>query len=173
MTRYTVAIIALLLAAPAAAAPITTNLTGSCVESLPTTGATWQSTSHFRFAVFWDDALDCEATIANGYGPYYRFDNFDGLGGLRIEMPGDALYACKKYQIDWQEVLADGSFGLLGAIIVNPGLNGGCQGGSSPRFLPPAGTEVPTTTVPEAGTFLMILIAVGVMAVGRHTMIAR
>lgn len=172
MTRYTVAIVALLLAAPAAAAPITTDLTGSCVESLPATGATWSSTSHFRFAVFWDDVLDCEATTANGYGPYYRFDNFDGNGGLRIEMPFDALYSCKKHQIDWQEVFEDGSFGLLGAIIINPGLNGGCRGGGG-SYVPPTTTELPPVPVPETGTFLMIPIAVFAMFVARQTMTAR
>lgn len=169
MTRYAFVLIALLLALPVEAAPITTNLTGSCVESLPTTGATWQSTSHFRFAVFWDDALDCEPTIANGYGPYIRFDNFDGFGSLRIEMAADALYSCKKHQIDWQEVLADGSLGLLGAIIINPGLNGGCAGGMSPPSIITK-TEVPPTPVPETGTALMMLIAAGAMAIGRRVM---
>ena len=172
MTRYMVAFVALLVAAPATAAPITTNLTGSCVESLPTTGATWQSTSHFRFAVFWDDVLDCEATTANGYGPYYRFDNFDGMGGLRIEMPFDALYSCKKHQIDWQEVFEDGSFGLLGAIIINPGLNGGCRGGGG-SYGPPLTTELPPVAVPETGTLFMILIAVCAIVLARHTITAR
>jgi len=170
LTRYAFVFMTLLLAAPADAAPITTNLTGHCVESLPTTGATWQSTSHFRFAVFWDDALDCEATIANGYGPYIRFDNFDGLSGLRIEIPGDALYSCKKHQIDWQEVLADGSLGLLGAIIINPGLNGGCAGGMSPPRITTT-SELPAKAVPETGTGVTMLIAAGVMAIRRRVML--
>lgn len=172
MTRSTVALIALLVALPASAAPITTNVTGHCVESLPTTGATWQSTSHFRFAVFWDDVLDCEATTANGYGPYDRFDNFDGMGGLRIEMPFDALYSCKKHQIDWQEVFEDGSFGVLGAIIINPGLNGGCRSGGG-FYGPQPTTELPAVAVPETGTGLMILIAVFAIVLARHTRTAR
>ena len=46
MTRYAPLFIALLLfAAPAEAAPITTNLSGNCVDSLPATGATTASTS--------------------------------------------------------------------------------------------------------------------------------
>lgn len=168
MTRFAFVLFVVLLAAPLEAAPITTNLTGNCVEALPATGATWQSTSHFRFAVFWDYTLDCEATIANGYGPYIRFDNFDGLGGLRIEMAADALYACKKHQIDWQEVLEDGSLGALGAIIINPGLNGGCASGGPGSVITTTGGEVPLTPVPEPGTGLMMLIGAGVVAIRRR-----
>ena len=174
MTRCTLSLIVWLLAAPAAAGPITTNLTGNCVEALPTEGATWQSTSHFRFAVFWDDVLDCEPTIAHGYGPYERFDDFDGTGGLRIEMSADALYACKKHQIDWQEVLEDGSLGLLGAIIINPGLNGSCQGSTSDFYPLPSETEgPPPTPVPEAGTFLLALLAACALVIQRHLTTAR
>jgi hypothetical protein len=168
VTRCAFVLIALLSTLPAAAEPITTNLTGGCIESLPATGATWQSTSHFRFAVFWDDALDCEATTANGYAPYYRFDNFDELGGLLITMPADALYSCKKHQIDWQEVLADGSLGTLGAIIINPGLNGGCAGISPPSVV--VGAESLPAQVPEAGTAAMMLIAVSAMAIRKRVM---
>jgi hypothetical protein len=174
VTRCTFSLILLLLAAPAAAGPITTNLTGDCVDALPTEGASWQSTSHFRFAVFWDDVLDCAPTIAHGYGPYERFDDFDGTGGLRIEMSADALYACKKHQIDWQEVLEDGSLGLLGAIIINPGLNGSCQGGTSELSLQPSGTEEPPpASVPEPGTLLMALIGACALVIRRHVATAR
>jgi hypothetical protein len=174
VTRYAPLFVALLIAAPAAAAPITTNLTGNCVQSLPATGATWQSTSHFRFAVFWDYALDCAPTVANGYAPYVRFDNFDGLGSLRIEMFTSALYACKKHQIDWQEVLEDGSLGALGAIIINPGLNGACSGRLSPPLGPPIESpkvDPPPVSVPETGTLLMLFIAAGVLGVGSRLLL--
>jgi hypothetical protein len=85
-------------------------------------------------------------------------------------MTADALYSCKKHHIDWQEVLADGSLGLLGAIIINPGLNGGCAGGMSPPSITTTENELPLTPVPEPATAVMMLIAAGVMAIRRRVM---
>ena len=152
-----VAVILTILATPAFASSIVTNVAGGpggieegCVGALPSAGAAWESTGHFQFAVFWDDNLTCEATTDNGYAPYYRYDDFDGTGGLRIEMFQAELRPCKKYQIDWRSVSADGSLGVVQAILINPVNNPECQGGGAGSAAVAPGTPV---VPPGTGSF--------------------
>ena len=170
------------LGSPAFASTIQTNvysgpghIQDGCVSALPSTGATWESTGHFQFAVFWDDNLTCEATIDNGYAPYYRYDNFDGTGGLRIEMFQADLIPCKKYQIDWRSVFADGSYGVVQAILLNPVNNPECQGGGGgSAAFPPA--LAPTAPVPEPGTetgTLMLVASSLLWVAGRSRRVTR
>src|SRR5688572_4473042 len=144
--KFCVVLLTVFIASSAFAAPILTSVDGSsgaCISALPTAGVRWESTAHFQFAVFWDDNLTCEATIANGYAPYHRYDNFDGSGGLRIEMFQGDLIPCKKYQIDWRRVYDDGSVDPVQAILINPIDNPECQSGSTPY--PPV--QTPTRPV--------------------------
>ena len=154
------------LARPAFADLIRTNVNGGssgCVSSLPAGGALWESPGHFQFAVFWDNNLTCEATIANAWAPYYRYDNFDGTNGLRIEMFQQDLHPCKKYQIDWRAVHDDGSYGPVEAVLINPVDSPECQtGGVVPGPTPPPGP------VPGPGAFMLVAFGMAWLAKRRH-----
>jgi hypothetical protein len=167
--KVCVFLLTVLIVSPALAGPIFTSVDGGssgCISALPAAGAYWESAGHFQFAVFWDDNLTCEATIANGYAPYHRYDNFDGTGGLRIEMFQADLIPCKKYQIDWRKVYDDGSVDPVQAILINPIDNPECQSGSTPY--PPAPTPTRPVRVPEAHTLLLIATGLVWFAQRRH-----
>jgi hypothetical protein len=178
----------LLFAGRAQAAPIEINFEGGCLTSFPGGVATWRSTTHFRFAEFWDLEAGCASTTAIGVTFYERFDNFDGTGGLFIRQLQSRLPLCGRGQIDWQEYIegTDKELGGLGAIVFNTGVN--CSqlapppptspGTPGPPFAPPPEQPflltpgpplIPTTpelplpqVVPEPGTLALVGLGLGV-----------
>ena len=138
-----------------------------CRESLQDNRATWTSSEHFQFVAFWDPVAGCDPTIAHPIQLHTWFENFDGLGGLKVETLFDLFPQCGRIQFDAQSYMGPTSAVLdeqsLVSLVFNTGVD--CDpGGDPPR--PPTSTGDPDprgSPIPEPASLLLFGTALSLL----------